>query len=115
MRKQHFSPFGPHSHKNDCVPFRSCPFQKVVSVRLLHGYRKKSSGPFQYMSRNCAVRRSEPEIQTIRKRTVPFSYEQKNRSSSGPLSSPVWFLLVTPSWFLLLPQMDQMSRVEIMG
>ena len=41
MRKQHFSRFGSHSHKSDCVPFRCGPFQKVVSVRL-HRYRKKN-------------------------------------------------------------------------
>ena len=38
-----------------------------------HGYGKKSSGPFQNRSRNWAVRKSEPEIGTIRYRTVPFS------------------------------------------
>ena len=42
-----------------------------------HGYEKKSSGPFQNRSRNWAVRKSEPEIGTIRYRTVPFSSEQK--------------------------------------
>ena len=39
--------------------------------------RKELSGPFQNRSRNWAVRKSEPEIGTIRYRTVPFSFEQK--------------------------------------
>ena len=60
------------------------------------GYGKKSSGPFQNRSRNWAVRKSEPEIGTIRYRTVPFSCEQK-LYDIVPLSGPVWYLRVTPS------------------
>ena len=50
-------------------------------------------------SRNWAVRKSGPEIRTIRYRTVPFPCEQKPYDIV-PLSGPVWYLRVTPSWFL---------------
>ena len=62
----------------DIVPFHFGPFQKWYGEGLrLYGYGKKSSGPFQNRFRNWAVRKSEPEIGTIRYRTVPFSCEQK--------------------------------------
>ena len=43
----------------------------------LHGYEKKSSGPFQNRSRNWVVRKREPESGTIRYCIVLFSCEQK--------------------------------------
>ena len=91
----------PRSHGYNIVPFRSGP-KSGTEKGCVHTAEseKKSSGPFQNRSRNWAVRKSEPEIRTIRYRTVPFSCEQKNRSSLGPLSGPVWFPQVTPSWFL---------------
>ena len=84
----------------------------VFSLRLRsHGYGKKSSGPFQNRSRNWAVRKSEPEIGTIRYRTVPFSCEQK-WYDIVPLSGPVWYLRVTPSWFLL-PYLMSRLRLDL--
>ena len=53
----------------------------------VHTGTKTLSGPFQNRSRNWAVRKSEPEIRTIRYRTVPFSCEQK-RYDIIPLSGP---------------------------
>ena len=81
--------------------YRSVPVQKVVRRGVAFTrVRKKSSGPFQNRSRNWAVWKSEQETGTIRYGTVPFSCEQKDRSSLGPLSGPVWFKRVTPSWCL---------------
>ena len=92
--------FRPCSHGYDIVPFHFGPFQNVVRRGVAFTrVRKKSSGPFQNRSRNWAVRKSEPEIGTIRYRTVPLSCEQK-RYDIVPLSGPVWYLQVTPSWFL---------------
>ena len=90
------------------VRYRTVPTQKVVRRGVAFTrVRKKSSFPFQNRPRNWAVRKSEPEIGTIRYRTVPFSCEQKNRSSLGSLAGPVWFPRVTPTlvsmtqrWFL---------------
>ena len=83
----------PCSHGYDIVPFRFGPFQKVVRRGVAFTpVRKKSSGPFQNTSRNWAVRKSEPEIGTIRYRTVPLSCEQK-RYDIVPLSGPAsWYL-----------------------
>ena len=90
----------PCSHGYDIVPFHFGLFQKVVQREVAFTReRKKSSGPFQNRSRNWAVRKSEPEIGTIRYRIVPFSCEQK-RYDIVPLFGPVWYLRVTPSWFL---------------
>ena len=90
----------PCSYGYDIVPFHFGPFQKVVRRGVAFTrVRKKSSGPFQNRSRNWAVRKSEPEIGTIRYRTVQLSCEQK-RYDIVPLSGPVWYLRVTPSWFL---------------
>ena len=97
--------FRPCSHGYDIVPFHFGPFQKVVRRGVAFTrVRKKSSGPFQNRSRNWAVRKSEPEIGTIRYRTVPFSCEQK-RYDIVPLSGPVWYIRVTPSWFLMMSRL----------
>ena len=40
---------------------------------------KKSSEPVQNRSKIWVVQKSEPEIGPVRKRTVPFSYEQKKQ------------------------------------
>ena len=72
------------------VPLRFVPnsFQKVVLRGLRsHGYEKKLSGLFQNRSRNWALRKSEPEIETTRYRTVPFSCGQK-RYDIVPFSGP---------------------------
>ena len=96
---------GPCSHGYDIVPFHFGPFQKVVRRGVAFTrVGKKSSGPFQNRSRNWAVRKSEPEIGTIRYRTVPFSCEQK-RYDIVPLSGPVWYIRVTPSWFLMMSRL----------
>ena len=57
--------------------------QRVPFTRV----RKKLSGPFENRSRNWAVLKSEPEIGTIRYRTIPFSCEQK-RYDIVPLFEP---------------------------
>ena len=62
-----------------CVPVR--PKKWHGDGLRSYGYRKKSRGPFQNRSRNWAVRKSEPETGTARYLTVPFSWEQKIRSS----------------------------------
>ena len=59
------------------VRYRTVPLRSVGRGVAFTQVRKKSSGPFQNRSRNWAVRKSEPEIGTIRYRTVPFSCEQK--------------------------------------
>ena len=101
----------PCSHRYDIVPFHFGSFPKSGTERgCVHTSTEKSSGPFQSRSRNWAIRKSEPEIGMIRYRTVPFSCEQKQYDTvpfcsrvnrkTGPLFGPVWFLRVTPSWFL---------------
>ena len=104
----------PCSHEYDVVPFHFGPFRKVVwrGVAFTR-VRKKSSCPFQNRSRNSAVRKSEPEIGTIRYRTVPLSCEQK-RYDIVPLSGPVWCLRVTPSWFLW-PHLMSRLRLDLIA
>ena len=103
----------PCSHGYDIVPFRSGPKSDTEGVAFTW-VRKKSSGLFQNRSRNWAIQKSEPEVGTIRYRTVPFSCEQKNRSSLGPLSGPVWFPRVTRSWFLW-PRLIFRLRVDLIA
>ena len=98
------------SHGYDNVPFHFGPFQKAVRRGLRsHGYGKNQAvrpktGPEsgRYGKVNQKLERYDivplRSRVTVRYRTVLFSCEQKNRSSLSPLSGPVWFLWVTPSW-----------------
>ena len=78
------------------APFRS---KRPLGVRL-HSYR--GIEPVQNRFKIRVVQKSVPEIEPVRKRTIPFPYEQKKKSSSGPLSGPVGFLRVHASVFHLL-------------
>ena len=71
-------------------------------LHFAQGYRNKPSEPIQNRFKIRMVRKSEPEIEPVRKRYIPFSYEQKGRSSSGPRSGPAGFLQVHASAFHLL-------------
>ena len=64
------------------VPPRSVP-KSGTERGCVHTGNEKSSGPFQNRSRNWSVRKSEPEIGTIRYRTVPLSCEQTCLVSMG--------------------------------
>ena len=44
MRKKRFSRFRSHSHKNDCVSFRSGPFQKAKIKRTVPKHSQKLCG-----------------------------------------------------------------------
>ena len=72
---------------------------------------EKSSKPVQNRSKIRVVRKCEPEIGPVRKRTVPFPYEN-SRSSSGPLSGPVGFLRVHTNAFHLLSWLLSPSILE---
>ena len=93
-----------HGHECHFILVRSGPFQKAGrrEVAFTQGYRNEPSEPVQNRFKIRMVRKSEPEIGSVRKRTIPFPYEQKGSSSSGPLSGPVGFLLVHTSAFHLL-------------
>ena len=85
--------------------FFTGPFQRAGrrEVAITQGYRNKPSEPVQNRFKIPMVRKSEPEIEPVHKRTIPFPYEQKKgRSSSGPLSGPAGFLRVQASAFHLL-------------
>ena len=93
-----------HGHDYGFVLVRSGPFRKTRrrEVAFTQGNRNKPSEPVQNRFKIWMVRESEPEIGPVRKRTIPFPYEQKGRSSSGPLSGPAGFLRVHASAFHLL-------------
>ena len=59
----------------------------VRRVAFTRVWKKIKRVSFQNRSRNWAVRKSEPDIGTIRYRTVPFSCEQK-RYDIVPLFGP---------------------------
>ena len=92
-----------HGHESDFILVRSGLFQKAGrrEVAFTRGYRNKLSEPVQNRFKIRMVRKSEPEIGPVRKRTIPFPYEHKGRSSSGPLSGPAGFLRVHTSVFHL--------------
>ena len=95
-----------HGHECDFLLVRSGPFQKAGrrEVAFTQGYRNKPSEPVQNRFKIRMVRKSEPEIEPVRKRTIPFPYEQKRqvRGSSSPLFGPAGFLRVHASAFHLL-------------
>ena len=72
-------------------------------VAFTQGYRNKPSEPFQNRFIIRMVWKREPGIGPVRKRTIPFPYEEKKcRSSSAPLSGSAGFLRVHASAFHLL-------------
>ena len=70
-----------HGHGCDCILVRSGPFQKAGRDRgCIHtGETKKSSELVQNRSKIRVVRKNKPEVGPVRKRTVPFSCEQKRQ------------------------------------
>ena len=100
----HFSRPQSHGHGCDCILFRAGPFQKAGRERgCIHTVVWKNSANW---SRIC------PKFGQYGKvyqksglfANVPFysRVNRKGRSSSGPLSGPVGFLLVHASAFHLL-------------
>ena len=73
----------PHSHGHECEFFlvRSGRFQKAGrrEVAFTQEYRNKPSEQVQNRFEIRMVRKSEPEIEPVRKRTIPFPYEQKGQ------------------------------------
>ena len=91
-----------HGHECDFLLVRSGPFQKAGRRELAFTQGCRPSEPVQNRFKIWMVRKSEPEIEPVRKRTIPFPYEQKGRSTSGPLSGRAGFLWVHESAFHLL-------------
>ena len=72
-----------HCHEYDFILVRSGSFQKAGrrDVAFTRGYRDKPSEPVQNRFKIRMVRKSEPEIGPVHKRTIPFPYEEK----AGPV------------------------------
>ena len=90
----------PHSHGHECefILVRSGPFQKAGrrDVAFTQLYKNKPSELVQNRFKIRIVRKSKPEIGPVRKRIIPFPYEQKRQIQfSG-------FLRVQASAFHLL-------------
>ena len=70
-----------HGHECDYIVVRSGPFQKAGrrEVAFTQEYKNKPSKPVQKRFKIRMVRKSEPEIRAVRKRTIPFPYEQKRQ------------------------------------
>ena len=70
-----------HGHECDFILVRSGPFQKAGrrEVAFTQEYRNKHSETVQNRFKIRMVRKSEPEIKPVRKRTIPFPYEQKKQ------------------------------------
>ena len=60
---------------------RSGPFQKAGGreVAFTDEYRNNPSEPVQNRFKIQMVRKSKPEIEPVRKRTIPFSYDWQKR------------------------------------
>ena len=73
----------PPSHGLECEfctgtlgPFQKADRRDVAFTQL---YKNKPSEPVQNRFKIRIVRKSEPEIGPVRKRTIPFPYEQKRQ------------------------------------
>ena len=70
-----------HGHECDFILVRSGPFQKAGrrDIAFTQLYKNKHREPVQNRFKIRIVRKSEPEIGPVRKRTIPFPYEQKRQ------------------------------------
>ena len=97
--------YRPPSHGHGCDFLLVCSglFQKAGRREVAFTQKNKPSEPVQNRFKIQMVRKSEPEIEPVRKRTIPFPHmNKKGRSSSGPLSGPAGFLWEHASAFHLL-------------
>ena len=89
------------------LPLCSGLFQQAGrrEVAFTQGCRYKPNKPVQNMFKIRMVRKSEPEIEPVRKRTISSAHlNKKGRSSSGPLFGPAGFLRYTQEHFTTLSQ-----------
>ena len=96
-----------HGHECEFILVRSDPFQKAGrrDVAFTQLYKNKPSEPVQNRFKIRIVRnsKSEPEIGPVRKRTIPFPYEQKKADPvQVHFREPAGFLRVHASAFHLL-------------
>ena len=103
-----------HNHGCDFILVRSSPFQKAGRERgCIHtGVWKKSSEPVHNKSKIRVVWKSEPEIGPVRKRSVPFPYEQKRQVQFRSTFRACSFLRVHASAFHLLTWLLSPSILE---
>ena len=92
-----------HDHECDFILVCSGPFQKAGRRKgaFTQGYRNKPSEPVHNRFKIRMVRKSEPEIEPVRKRTIPSPYEQKRQVQFRSTFRTCWVSTGTRKCILL--------------